>query len=80
MLEKKKHKYYVFLVCYYAVGEEKVKRAQNILINNYFFQITSFYKYDIHELVNKVDERLNIIDREFKDVTTLEKATKIRYL
>lgn len=70
MVENKNNIGYVFLVCYYAIGEQAEVEAQNILGHNYLYKIKS--SYNITELLKKVDERINVIDGEFKDVTIYE--------
>jgi len=70
MLENKNNGYYVFLLCYYAIGKEEALNAQNVLEHNYYYEITR--SYDIKELLKKVDEKINIIDSEYIDVTTYE--------
>ena len=70
MIENKNNIGYVFLVCYYAIGEQAAVEAQNILDHNYFYEIKS--SYNIAELLKKVDERINVIDGEFKEVTIYE--------
>ena len=70
MIENKNNIGYVFLVCYYAIGEQAAVEAQNILERNYFYEIKN--SYNILELLKKVDERINVIDGEFKDITIYE--------
>lgn len=67
MVENKNNISYVFLVCYYAIGEQAAVEAQNILYHNYFYEIKS--SYNIADLLKKVDERINVIDGEFKEIT-----------
>ena len=70
MVENKNDISYVFLVCYYAIGEDALV-AQNLIVqSDYYHEITS--SYDINELLKMVDEKLNIIDSEYKDVTVYE--------
>lgn len=79
MVENKENKSYVFLVCYYAIGEKAVA-AQNICLHDYFYEIKS--DYNIEELLQKVDERIHVIDGQFKEVSTYElecnEPTKIK--
>lgn len=70
MVNNKNNISYVFLVCYYAIGEKAAVDAQNALEHNYFYDIKSHY--DIKELLEKVDERINVIDRESEEVTVYE--------
>lgn len=70
MIENKKNVHYVFLVCYYAIDERETLIAQNILEHNYFYDIK--HDYDIRELLKKVEERISIVDSEYKDVTIYE--------
>lgn len=67
MIDNKENKAYVFLVCCYAVGEQKSKTAQNILLKDYYYEISNLY--NISELLKKVEERINVIDGDFQDVT-----------
>lgn len=52
MIENKDNKYYVFLLCYHAVGEKEAISAQNILICDYFKAITK--TYDMKELIQSI--------------------------
>ncbi len=70
MIENKNNIGYVFLVCYYAIGEQATVQAQNILERNYFYEIKS--SYNIVELLKKVDEKINVIDGKFEEVTIYE--------
>lgn len=81
MLDHKDNINYVFLVCYYAVGEEAAKKAQNLLLHDYFYEIS--WKYNIDELIQQVAERIkkiiesiDIIDGEFKEINTYEVEDK----
>ncbi len=67
MVENKTNINYVFLVCYYAIGENAIN-AQNMIVSNPYFKIKT--SYDMEELLKKVEERLNVIDGDFKEVTT----------
>lgn len=73
MIENKDNINYVFLVCYYAIGE-KAKDAQNILLHSCYRDITR--SYDIEELLKKVDEKINIIDSNFKKKIIYEIESK----
>lgn len=73
MIEHKDNKHYAYLLCYYAVGPNKTKQAQ--YINECFFDYDILYKYDINELLRLVDDKLNVIDTEFKDVNQKEITT-----
>lgn len=70
MIDNKNNKAYVFLVCYYAVGADKAKTAQNILEHNYFYEINE--SYDIKKLIEKVDEKINIVNGDFKETDNYE--------
>ncbi len=70
MVENKNNISYVFLVCYYAVGEKEATSAQNFCLHNYFYEIKN--DYNIDELLKKVDERINVINGEFKEIVTYE--------
>lgn len=65
MVENKSNQSYVFLVCYYAVGEKEAIGAQNLLEHDYFREISEVY--DINELIKQIDDRINIIDIDFKE-------------
>lgn len=69
MIENKDNIEYVFLVCYYAVGENAVG-AQNVLFHNYYHEIKSYY--DINKLLEKVDKNINVIDSECNERVVYE--------
>ena len=75
MVENKGIIGYVFLVCYYAIGEKATLDAlnldvKNICLRNHFTELKNIYNID--ELLEKIDERINIIDTEFKEISTYE--------
>lgn len=75
MVANKNNMSYVFLVCYYAVGEKRAVEAQNLLEHNYLYEIEN--SYNIQELLKQVDERIyirgkDVIDGDYKDVTIYE--------
>lgn len=74
MVEHKNNISYVFLICYYAIGEKGAIDAQNILEHNYFYEIKTTYNID--ELLEKVDEKFNVVDGEVKDITVYEIENK----
>lgn len=78
MLDYKDNIHYVFLMCYYAVGLQKAKRAQNIIFDNYLYDIEK--KYNIEELLKKIDEKINFVDSEYKETTRyeIENNTKLK--
>lgn len=65
MVEHKTNIKYVFLICYYAIGEKAID-AQNVLRNNYYYEISS--SHDINELLKKVEAKINNTD-DTKDST-----------
>jgi len=69
MVENKENMHYVFLVCYYALGQKAVD-AQNIVHYNYYYDLK--YYHNLKELLKQVEEKLNIIDSDYKDVTVYE--------
>lgn len=69
MIENKDNIGYVFLVCYYAVGEKAID-AQNVLVYNYYHEIKSYY--DINELLEKVDEKINVINGDCNEQLVYE--------
>lgn len=60
MVNNKENIRYVFLLCYYAVGEEKSYLAQGM--HNYLYEIEKYY--DMKYLTDLVYEKLNVIDSE----------------
>ena len=64
MIENKNNIGYVFLVCYYAIGEQATVQAQNILERNYFYEIDTSANFrigdtaEIELLKNEVIEGL----------------------
>ena len=70
MIDNKENKAYVFLVCYYAVGEKIAVDSQNVILHNYYSEIKK--SYDILELIKKIDERINVIDVCFKETEIYE--------
>ncbi|MDD3341544.1 MAG: hypothetical protein PHN72_05095 [Bacilli bacterium] len=78
MMENKNNISYVFLVCYYAVGEKNAVDAQNMCLHNYFYEITNHYNID--ELIQKVDEKMNVVEGECKEIVsnTLEDNNSIK--
>ena len=72
MVDNKSNISYVFLVCYYAIGEKAID-AQNIILHNYYLEIVS--SYNIDELLKKIDEKLKlnvVIDGKIKEETIYE--------
>lgn len=70
MVENKNSIGYVFLVCCYAIGKDKAKQAQDIYERNF---LNELYKdYNIDEAIKRIDEKFNIIDGNFKDITMYE--------
>ncbi len=64
---------YVFLVCYYAVGEKAIK-AQNRCLHQYFYEENY---HNLEELLKQVEDQLyirgkNVRDVEYKEVIRYE--------
>ena len=70
MVNNKENIRYVFLLCYYAVGEEKSYLAQGM--HNYLYEIEKYY--DMKYLTDLVYEKLNVID--FEEVNKKELSLK----
>lgn len=73
MIEHKDNKYYAFMLCYYAVGYKAAKSAQFLNEHNFDFEISK--NYDYADLLKIIDEKLNIIDGEFKEGSVHELGT-----
>lgn len=72
MVDNKDNKEYAFLVCYYAIGEEKTKCAQKL--NNFYVFNLSHYREDIPGVLKSIDKKINSDDKT--DVDELEKNIK----
>lgn len=72
MVDNKDNKKYAFLVCYYAIGEEKSKLAQ--YFNDFYIFNLSRHREDIPGVLKSIDEKINSDDKT--DVDELEKNIK----
>ena len=72
MIDNKNNKEYVFLICYYAIGEYKTKFAQ--YFNNFYIFNLSRHREDIPGVLKSIDEKINSDDKT--DVDELEKDIK----
>lgn len=70
MIEHKDNKYYAFMLCCYAVGLEKSKSACHM--DEYFFESEISKDYDINEILEKIDEKLNVVECNYHNVTRYE--------
>ena len=76
MIEHKDNKYYAFMLCCYADGLEETKRAKYMDEFHFDYEISS--QYDIDEILKKIDEKLNVIDGDFREATVYELETTER--
>lgn len=72
MVDNKDNEEYAFLVCYYAIGEEKSKLAQ--YFNDFYIFNLSRHREDIPGVLKSIDEKINSDDKT--DVDELEKNIK----
>ena len=72
MVDNKDNKEYVFLVCYYALGEEKTKFAQ--YFNDFYVFNLSRHREDIPDVLKSIDKKINSDDKT--GVDELEKDIK----
>lgn len=72
MVDNKDNEEYVFLVCYYAIGEEKTRCAQEL--NDFYVSNLSHYREDIPGVLKSIDKKINSDDKT--DVNELEKNIK----
>lgn len=72
MVDNKNNKEYVFLICYYAIGEYKTKFAQ--YFNDFYIFNLSRHREDILGVLKSIDEKINSDDKT--DVDELEKDIK----
>lgn len=72
MVDNKDNEGYAFLVCYYAIGEEKSKLAQ--YFNDFYIFNLSRHREDIPGVLKSIDEKVNSDDKT--DVDELEKDIK----
>lgn len=72
MVDNKNNKEYVFLICYYAIGEYKTKFAQ--YFNDFYIFNLSRHREDIPGVLKSIDKKINSDDKT--DVDGLEKNIK----
>lgn len=72
MVDNKNNKEYVFLICYYAIGEEKTKFAQ--YFNDFYVFNLSRHREDLPYVLKSIDKKINSDDKT--DVDELEKNIK----
>lgn len=72
MVDNKNNKEYVFLICYYALGEYKTKFAQSF--NEFYVFNLSRHREDIPDVLKSIDKKINSDDKT--DVDELEKNIK----
>lgn len=72
MVDNKNNKEYVFLICYYAIGEYKTKFAQSS--NDFYVFNLSRHREDLPDVLKSIDKKINSDDKT--DVDELEKNIK----
>ena len=72
MVDNKNNKEYVFLICYYALGEYKTKFAQSF--NEFYVFNLSRHREDLPDVLKSIDKKINSDDKT--DVDELEKNIK----
>lgn len=72
MVDNKNNKEYVFLICYYAIGEYKTKFAQ--YFNDFYVFNLSHHREDLPDVLKSIDKKINSDDKT--DVDELEKDIK----
>ena len=72
MVDNKNNKEYVFLICYYAIGEYKTKFAQSF--NDFYVFNLSRHREDLPDVLKSIDKKINSDDKT--DVDELEKNIK----
>ena len=72
MVDNKNNKEYVFLICYYALGEYKTKFAQSF--NEFYVFNLSRHREDLPDVLKSIDKKINSDDKT--DVDGLEKNIK----
>lgn len=72
MVDNKNNKEYVFLICYYALGEYKTKFAQSF--NDFYVFNLSRHREDLPDVLKSIDKKINSDDKT--DVDELEKNIK----
>ncbi len=72
MVDNKNNKEYVFLICYYALGEYKTKFAQSF--NEFYVFNLSRHREDLPDVLKSIDKKINSDDKTDED--ELEKNIK----
>ena len=72
MVDNKDNKEYVFLVCYYALGEYKTKLVERL--SSHYTSKLYYYREDIPDVLRSIDKKINSDDKT--DVDELEKNIK----
>ena len=72
MVDNKNNKEYVFLICYYAIGEYKTKFAQSF--NEFYVFNLSRHREDLPDVLKSIDKKINSDDKTDED--ELEKNIK----
>lgn len=72
MIDNKNNKEYVFLICYYAIGEYKTKFAQSF--NEFYVFNLSRHREDLPDVLKSIDKKINSDDKTDED--ELEKDIK----
>lgn len=72
MVDNKNNKEYVFLICYYAIGEYKTKFVQSF--NEFYVFNLSRHREDLPDVLKSIDKKINSDDKT--DVDGLEKNIK----
>lgn len=72
MVDNKNNKEYVFLICYYALGEYKTKFAQSF--NEFYIFNLSRHREDLPDVLKSIDKKINSDDKTDED--ELEKNIK----
>ena len=72
MVDNKNNKEYVFLICYYALGEYKTKFAQSF--NEFYVFNLSRHREDLPDVLKSIDKKINSDDKTDED--GLEKNIK----
>ena len=65
MVDNKNNKEYVFLICYYALGEYKTKFAQSF--NEFYVFNLSRHREDLPDVLKSIDKKINSDDKTDED-------------
>lgn len=71
MVEHKDNEHYAYLLCAYVLGEEVAHRAQGL-----GHVSVDLYRYDMKELYQLVEEKLNVVDSEYHEIEAIETNEK----